>query len=58
MRISAAGYLGESITEVKRISYMVTFVTHDHIEGIKGAEATAVAILLARNGCSKEEIAE
>ena len=58
MRISAAGYLGESITEVKRISYMVTSVTHDHIEGIKGAEATAVAIFLARNGCSKEEIAE
>ena len=58
MRISVAGYLGESITEVKRISYMVTSVTHDHIEGIKGAEATAVAIFLARNGCSKEEIAE
>lgn len=58
MRISAASYLGESITEVKRISYLVTSVTHDHIEGIKGAEATAVAIFLARNGCSKEEIAE
>ena len=58
MRISAAGYLGASITEVKRLSYMVTSVTHDHIEGIKGAEATAVAIFLARNGCSKEEIAE
>lgn len=58
MRISAAGYLGKSITEVKRLSYMLTSVTHDHIEGIKGAEATAVAIFLARNGCSKEEIAE
>jgi len=57
MRISAAGWVGQSITEVKRLSYMVTAVTHDHIEGIKGAEATAVAIFLARTGTSKEEIA-
>lgn len=58
MRISAAGWYGKSISEVKRFSYMVTSVTHDNIEGIKGAEATAVAIFLARNGCSKAEIAD
>lgn len=58
MRISAAGWYGKDIPEVKRLSYMVTSVTHDNIEGIKGAEATAVAIWAARNGCSKEEIAE
>lgn len=58
MRISAAGWFGKSITEVKRLSYMVTAVTHDHIEGIKGAEATAVAIFLARTGKTKSEIAE
>ena len=58
MRISAAGWFGKDITEVKRLSYMVTSVTHDNIEGIKGAEATAVAIWAARNGCSKEEIAD
>lgn len=58
MRISAAGYLGKSITEVKRLSYMVTSVTHDHIEGIKGAEAVAVAIFMARTGHSKDDIAE
>ena len=58
MRISAAGWFGKDITEVKRLSYMVTSVTHDHIEGIKGAEATAVAIWAARNGCTKEEIAD
>lgn len=57
MRISAAGWYGNSITEVKKLSYMVTAVTHDHIEGIKGAEATAVAIFLAKTGNSKEEIA-
>lgn len=58
MRVSAAGWLGTSVAEVKRLSYMITSPTHDHIEGIKGAEAVAVAIFLARNGCSKEEIAE
>ena len=57
MRISASGWYGDSITEVKRLSYMVTSVSHDHIEGIKGAEATAVAIFLARMGKTKEEIA-
>lgn len=58
MRISAAGWFGKDINEVKHISYMVTSVTHNHIEGIKGAEATATAIWAARNGYSKEEIAE
>ncbi|MBR0212114.1 MAG: ADP-ribosylglycohydrolase family protein, partial [Alphaproteobacteria bacterium] len=51
MRISAAGWFGKDINEVKHISYMVTSVTHNNIEGIKGAEATAVAIWAARNGC-------
>lgn len=58
MRVSAVGWIGNSITEVKRLSYMVTAVSHDHIEGIKGAEATAVAIFMARTGKSKEEIAK
>ena len=58
MRISAVGWIGNSITEVKRLSYMVTAVSHDHIEGIKGAEATAVAIFMVRTGKSKEEIAK
>ena len=58
MRISAAGWFGKDLNEVKHISYMVTSVTHNHIEGIKGAEATAVAIWAARQGCSKEEIAD
>lgn len=58
MRVSAVGWIVNSITEVKRLSYMVTAVSHDHIEGIKGAEATAVAIFMARTGKSKEEIAK
>lgn len=58
MRVSAVGWIGNSITEVKRLSYMVTSVSHDHIEGIKGAEATAVCVYLARMGKDKNEIAK
>lgn len=58
MRISAAGWYGKDLNEVKYLSYIVTSVTHNHIEGIKGAEATAVAIWAARNGWSKDDIAE
>jgi len=57
MRVSAVGWVGNSISEVKRLSYMVTSVSHDHIESIKGAEATAVAVYLARMGKDKSEIA-
>lgn len=58
MRVSAAGWVGQSISEVKRLSYMVTAVSHDHIEGIKGAEATAVSVFLARTGRDKSDIAK
>lgn len=58
MRVSAVGWIGNSISEVKRLSYMVTSISHDHIEGIKGAEATAVAVYLARMGKDKSEIAQ
>lgn len=58
MRVSAVGWIGNSITEVKRLSYMVTAVSHDHIEGIKGAEATAVSVFLARMGKDKSDIAQ
>lgn len=56
MRVSACGYVAKDIEEAKALSYKVTAVTHDHPEGIKGAEATTVAIFLARQGKSKEEI--
>ncbi len=56
MRVSAAGFLGRSPEEVIALSTAVTEVTHDHPEGIKGAEATAIAIYLARQGATQEEI--
>lgn len=56
MRVSACGWAGQSIDEVKAMSCAVTKVSHDHREGIKGAEATAVATFLARTGKTMEEI--
>ena len=56
MRVSSAGWLYESIEETRRMARLTAEVTHDHPEGIKGAEAVASAIWMARNGKSKEEI--
>ncbi len=56
MRVSACGWAGRTLDEVKAMSRTVTEVTHNHPEGIKGAEATAVATFLARTGKSMEEI--
>lgn len=52
MRVSAAGFAAESLEEAKKLSKLVTEVTHNHPEGIKGAEATAVAIYMAKSGRS------
>ena len=56
MRVSGCGWAARSLEEAKRLSEAVTAVTHDHPEGLKGAESTATAIWLARSGKSKEEI--
>ena len=56
MRVSACGFAAQSLEEVVMLSRAVTEVTHNHPEGIKGAEATAVAIYLARTGSSIIEI--
>lgn len=56
MRISPVGFCAETEDEVKRLSRAVTQVTHDHPEGLKGAESVAMAIFWARKGASKREI--
>lgn len=56
MRIGAIPYFAKSLDEVKELSRKVTEVTHNHPEGIKGAEATACAIWLALNGYKKNYI--
>ena len=56
MRVSAAGWLYDTLEETRRIARLTAEVTHNHPEGIKGAEATAAAIFLARTGEDKERI--
>lgn len=56
MRVSAAGWLYESLERTREVARATAEVTHNHPEGIKGAEAVASAIFLARNGISKEQI--
>ena len=56
MRVSPVGFAAKSVEEAKFLSGEVTRVSHDHPEGMKGAEAVAVAIVLARQGKSREEI--
>lgn len=56
MRVSACGFAANSLEETVFLSKAVTEVTHDHPEGIKGAEATAVAVYMAREGKTIQEI--
>lgn len=58
MRVSSAAWLAGSLNEARRLARLSAEVTHNHIEGIKGAESVASAIFLARIGSSKEEIKE
>ena len=56
MRVSAAGWIGGTLEEVRRLARLSAEVTHNHPEGIKGAESVASAIFMARTGSSKQEI--
>lgn len=56
MRVSAAGWLYDSLERTREAAAETAAVTHSHPEGIKGAEATAACIYLARTGAEKEAI--
>lgn len=56
MRVSPVALIAKSLEECKAFSKQVTEVTHNHPEGIKGAECETVCIYLAKNGASKKEI--
>ena len=56
MRVAAAGWLFDDIETTRHIAALTSEVTHNHPEGIKGAEATASAIFLARKGKCQAEI--
>ena len=56
MRVASIGWLYNDLETVRRMARLSVEVTHNHLEGIKGAEATACAIFLARTGSTKAEI--
>lgn len=56
MRVSSVGWLFDDLETVRKMARISAEVTHNHPEGMKGAEATASAIFLARTGSSKDEI--
>lgn len=56
MRVSPVSLLASTEAEVLDLAFHATAVTHDHPEGIKGAQATALAIWLARQNASADRI--
>ena len=58
MRISPVGVVAKDIDEVKELSAIVTNVSHNHPDSIKGAEAVAVVVYLALHGESMDSIKE
>jgi ADP-ribosylglycohydrolase len=56
MRISPAGFAYDDLETVLSMAREFTAVTHNHPEGIKGGQATAAVIFLARTGSSRDEI--
>ena len=57
MRVSYIGQYFPTLEEVEREAKLSSLCTHDHVEGVKAAQATAGAVFLARTGASKREIA-
>jgi ADP-ribosylglycohydrolase len=58
MRVSAVGFAFDTLDKVLAEAKKSAEVTHNHPEGIKGAQAPAAAIFLARTGKDKKEIKE
>lgn len=56
MRCSACGWVANTVEEAIALGEQSAIVSHNHPEGLRGAEATAAAIFLARDGADKEEI--
>lgn len=56
MRVSSVGWLYDTLERTREVARLSAEVTHNHPEGIKGAEATASAIFMARTGKSKDDI--
>jgi ADP-ribosylglycohydrolase len=58
MRVSPVGWLFDNVPDVMEHAKLSAEVTHNHPEGIKGAQAIAVSVYMARSGFTKENIKE
>ncbi len=58
MRVAAVGWAFDTLDETENVAKLTAEITHNHPEGIKGAQATAAAIYLARTLSTKQEIKE
>ena len=58
MRVSPCGFYAKTLQEALYLAEQSAIVTHNHPEGVKGAQAIASAIFLARKGKNKEQIAK
>ena len=58
MRVSPAGWLYDTIERTREVARWTAEITHDHPEGVKGAESLAAVIFLARNKHGMDEIRE
>lgn len=56
MRVAPVGWAYDNLEDVLKNAAISANVTHSHVEGLKGAQATASAIFMARKGCTKEDI--
>ena len=56
MRVSPVAWAFDDLSSVEHFAELSALITHNHIEGIKGAVSTAGAVFLARTGHTKEEI--
>ena len=58
MRVSPVGWACDSIEAAEIVAAETAKVTHNHVEGIRGAQVTAACVLLARQGATNDEIRE
>ena len=56
MRVSPVGWFFNTMERTREVARWSAEVTHNHPEGVKGAECTAAAVYLARTGADKQEI--
>ena len=56
MRVSSVGWMYPTLEETRCIARLTSVTTHNHREGVKGAECVASAVFLARTGAKKADI--